>query len=333
MENKHLLSRALCAVVFLSLACVLSQAQGVGSSRGLASSSGGIHVIQGRIYDTTGKQSELRLRVRLESPHSTTQYASTDADGAFIFNQLQNGDYTLTVEGGSTYENAVERPSISRDGSPGGRIIQLAIGMRPRMSLDPAFASVPKSALDLYVKALDASKKGDNKKAAEQLSKAIAIDPKFGPALSELGGVYLKLGEPAKAAESLEAAVKIAPDDFQTRLNYGIALLQQKKFPEAEAQLLVATAKNPSAATPHMYLGLALMSQKKLDEAEKELRLSVASSSSEVAPAHKYLGGIYWGQRDYKRAIEELETYLKLLPKAPDADRMREGIKELKAKL
>ncbi len=329
----HSLNRALGTLVVVLFAFASLQAQGVGSTRGLANSSSGIHTIQGRIYDLTGKPFDQRLRIRLEAQHTSTLYASTDSDGTFMFNSLQNGDYTLTVEGGESYENAVERPSISRDGSPGRRIIQLSIGMRPKMSLDPAFARVPSEALDLYKKAIEASKKGDNKKAAEHLVKAVTIDPKFGPALTELGGVYLKMGDPSKAAEALELAVKLAPGDFQTRLNYGIALLQQKKFPEAEEQLLVATEKNPSAATPQMYLGIALMSQKKLDEAEKELRLSVPSNNIEVAPAHKYLGGIYWGQRDYKRAIDEIETYLKLAPKAPDAERMRESIKELKAKL
>jgi regulator of sirC expression with transglutaminase-like and TPR domain len=51
-----------------------------------------------------------------------------------------------------------------------------------------------------------------------------------------------------------------------------------------------------------------------------------------VAVAHKYLGGIYWGLRDYKRAANELETYLKLVPKAADAERTRAAIKDLRTK-
>lgn len=321
-----------CLVALLSIAGS-SNAQGVGSSRGLASTTGGIHTIQGKVYDQNGRPMDKGLRIRLESPNTGSLYASTDRDGVFAFTSIENGNYTLTVEGGPSYENAIEHPSIAREDSPNGRILRLDIFMKPKLALDPAFASVPGNALEFYKKGMEAAQKGDGKKAVENLNKAIGVYPQFGPALTELGAQYLKLGDLAKATEVLEAAMKLTPTDFHTRLNYGIALLQQKRFPQAEEQLSVVVKTNPAAPTPHMYLGIALMSQQKLEDAEKELLLSVASNSTEAAPAHKYLGGIYWGQRNYKRAIEELETYLKLAPKAADAERTREGIKQLKAKL
>lgn len=60
--------------------------------------------------------------------------------------------------------------------------------------------------------------------------------------------------------------------------------------------------------------------------------MAAGSNIAEIAPAHRYLGGIYSGKRDYKRAAEELETYLKLSPKAADAERTRAAIKELRSK-
>jgi regulator of sirC expression with transglutaminase-like and TPR domain len=81
-----------------------------------------------------------------------------------------------------------------------------------------------------------------------------------------------------------------------------------------------------------MYLGIALMSQKKLDEAKPELERAVSTNSSEVAMAHRYLGGLYWGERDYKRAADELEAYLKLVPKAADAEKTKAAIKDLRSK-
>lgn len=130
----------------------------------------------------------------------------------------------------------------------------------------------------------------------------------------------------------LASAVKLAPGEFLPRLNYGIALLNQKKFAEAEPQLRAALKKNEKSPTTHMYLGIVLMNLHNLDEAEKELQRAVSSNSSEVGQSHRYLGGIYWGKRDYKRAAAELETYLKLFPKAPDAERTRAAIKELRSK-
>jgi tetratricopeptide (TPR) repeat protein len=249
-----------------------------------------------------------------------------------MFRSLEAGEYRLTVHGGKEYEDALEYPSIYREASPGGRIVSLTVQMRIKTALDPRFASVPAGALNAYKKGMEAAGTGDTKKAIEQLSKAVGMHQDFEPALAELGVQYLKSGQVDKAAISLEAAVKISPADFYPQLNYGIALLNQKKFDQAEEHLRIAVEKNNAAPTAHMYLGMALMNQKKLEEAQKELEVAVSSNNPEIGVAHRYLGGIFWGQRDYKRAADELETYLKLVPKAPDAERTRQAITELRNK-
>ena len=71
---------------------------------------------------------------------------------------------------------------------------------------------------------------------------------------------------------------------------------------------------------------------RQLDEAEKELQRAITLGADEMSLAHYYLGGIYWGRREYKRAADELETYLRLAPQAPDAERVRNTIKELRGK-
>ena len=307
-----------------------AKAQGVGGTRGLPSGGEGIHTIQGRVYAPNGKPVSLRLRVRLESPDTSPMSSVTDEDGTFIFARIPPGNYRLTVEGGQDFESSYEYPSIYREGSAGGRIVRLAIFMRSKEKEE--FGGVHRDAVEAYKKAREFDRAGENKKAIEQLNKSLAVYPKFGPALNLLGVQYLKTGQADKAAEALDVAVKLAPEEFLTRLNYGIALLNQKKFDLAEEQLKLALAKNDASPTAHMYLGIALMSRQKLDEAEKELLLAVNSNSAEVASAHRYLGGIYWGKRDYKRAADELETYLKLMPKAADAERTKTAIKELRAK-
>ena len=328
--SKLSLSRICVIATFLLLLVPPTKGQGVGGTRGLPSSTEGIHTIQGRVYDPTGRPVSLRLRVSLESVDANPMSSVTDEDGAFIFNQVMPGNYRITVEGGSQFEPASESTTIYRESSHGGRIIKLAIFMRPKESND--FGGVHRDAVAAYKKAREFDRAGESKKAIEQLNKALAVYPRFGPALNLLGVQYLKAGQADKAAESLEAAVKLLPDEFLPRLHYGIALLNQKKFDLAEEQLKLALAKNDASPTAHMYLGIALMSKQRLDEAEKELLAAVNSNSNEVASAHRYLAGIYWGKRDYKRAADELETYLKLMPKAADAERTKAAIKELREK-
>lgn len=316
-------------------------AQAVGAGRDL-SETGGNNVIAGRVYLPDRSAGGIHIKVTLESTSAPSISTSTNADGVFRFSGVNTGYYTVIIDAGEKYEVVRERVEFDRsaNGMYAARSVQLPIYLRPKGSepatkpgvVDSAFAGVPKPAMDLYEKAMESSQKGDNKRAADQLIKAIEIYPQFGVAQNELGVQYLKLGQPDKAAEALRSAVKTAPNEFTPHLNYGIALLNQKKFPEAETELRDAVKKNDSSPTAHMYLGIVLMSQRKLDEAQKELERAVNSNSNEVAMAHRYLGGIYWGNKEYKRAADELEIYLKLVPKAVDAERTKAAIKDLRSK-
>jgi regulator of sirC expression with transglutaminase-like and TPR domain len=58
----------------------------------------------------------------------------------------------------------------------------------------------------------------------------------------------------------------------------------------------------------------------------------VRNSNDRIAPAHKNLGGIYWRNKQYSRAADELTRYIVLEPKAPDADKIRDTIKDLRSR-
>ena len=69
-----------------------------------------------------------------------------------------------------------------------------------------------------------------------------------------------------------------------------------------------------------------------MDEAQKELEVATAVNASHLSMANYYLAGIYWGKQDYVRAAEQLEKYLQFSPNAPDAERVRATIKELRTR-
>jgi Tfp pilus assembly protein PilF len=197
--------------------------------------------------------------------------------------------------------------------------------------LNAALANVPKPAVDLYLKALEVAKTGDRKKAIEHLKAALVIYPNFSLALTELGVQYLNTSEADKAADVLAAAVKLTPEDPPLRLHYGVALLSQRKLAPAEEQFRAVLQKG-EAPTARMYLGITLAMQRKLAEAEKELVAAVKFNTPEVNLAHRFLGGVYIATREYKRAADELEIYLKLTPKAADAAQIRSTITDLRNK-
>jgi tetratricopeptide (TPR) repeat protein len=326
---------------------ISARAQGGGGTD--LTGTGGRHTVQGRIYFPSGRVADLRAKVKLESHGSGELSVLADMDGAFKFTNLSAGSYSIVIDAGKEYE--VGRESVYIEGSS-----SLGRGMRmpsaPRTIMVPiylqlkrtgksstrpgvinaALASVPKAAADLYVSALDAATIGDSAKAVKQLKEAISIHPEFSLALNELGVQYLKLNDANRAAEVLQKAVRFAPDAVPPRLNYGIALLQKRKFAESETELREVLRRNDGAATAHLYLGINLIHLQNFAEAEKELQRAISLSANELHLAHYYLGGIYWRNKEYDRAADELEKHLRVAPQAPDAERIRATVRELRAK-
>jgi Tfp pilus assembly protein PilF len=327
------LSFVLLASLILSSA-FSAAAQAPGSSRGLASSDGN-NQIQGRVHFPSGQSvSGKTVKVSLESVSAFGAMSTVaDADGVFRFTGLQAGSYTVVVDAGPEYEKSRETANIDREASPGGRSIQISVQLHPKVdSTNPLFANVPSNALNLYQKGSAAARKGDAKSAVESLSGAVAAYPKFPIALSELGSQYMILKQMDKAGETFEALIKLKPTDVSAHLNLGIVAFNKKKMDEAEQHLRKALALNSAGPTAHYYLGLTFISLKHYAEAQKEFETAIANGGENLALAHKYLGGLYMSAQKNREAADELEKYLKLNPKAVDADRIKGTIKDLRDK-
>ena len=164
----------------------------------------------------------------------------------------------------------------------------------------------------------------------EQLQRAIAAYPRFMLLFNELGVQYLRLGDSEKANKALESALKLAPTAFTPLLNHGIVLVSLNRYKEAESELRAAIKQNPESAFAHYFLGRTLARLRRFNEAEGYLTRAIQLSGDDVNEAHRYLGAIYNDRGDDRRAISELETYLRLVPSAKDAQQIREIIQQLK---
>ena len=323
-------------VVFTGLILAVvstANAQAPGSSRGL-SSGGGQNMIQGRVYFPSGQAvSGKTVKVSLESVGNFGNMQTVaDQDGVFRFTSLTPGDYTVVVDAGPEFEKARESVDMAREVSPGGRTVQVAIQLRPKVDVkNPLFANVPDTALKFYQKGSEAAHKGDAKAAVESLSAAVKAYPNFPIALSELGAQYLILKQIDKAGETFEALLKLKPEDTLGHLNLGIVAFNQKKFDAAEQHLRKAIDLKSQGPTAHYYLGLTLISLKRYPEAVTEFETTISNGGENLALAHKYLGGLYMSNPDKKQeAANELEKYLTLDPKAADAERIKGTIKDLR---
>ncbi len=334
------------AIVLLLLVPVVVPGQGSGRD---STGTGGNHVIQGKIFFPSGRRADGTIQIKLQSNAAGEISTIADSNGSFTFTSLAPGNYTVVVIAGDDYEIAREGVTIDSDLNlartgvslnSGARRYTVMINLQPKARVNrtmasvvnAALAEVPENSRALYEKGMELAKAGDSLRAIDNLKAAVSIYPNFPLALNELGVQYLKLGQANRAIDSLRSATKLSPDAFTPKLNLGIALLETRQFAEAETQLREALRNNPSIPTAHMYLGLTLAGLQNGVEAEKELRQAIDLSGNQLTLAHYYLGGLYWQRRDYHRAADELETYLRLTPNAQDADRVRGTIRELRAK-
>jgi Flp pilus assembly protein TadD len=331
------------------LFCLALAANGQAGGGVDTTGTGGQHSINGRLVFPSGQRADARLKVRLESSGNGELFVLADGNGTFAFRALRAGSYTVVVEGGDFFETAREtlyiEPTITDRRTnmtigPLSRPYTLQIYLRPKPQeaqpkagvLNVALASVPKAAVDLYEKGVQAANRGETDAAIDDLRRAVMLHPNFGLALNELGVQYLKKGDLDKAADALQKVLQISPEAPEPSLNYGIVLLQQKKFVKAEKQLREAVRKNEHAYTAHLYFGITLIYVKNYVEAETELRKAVTIGGAKASKAHYYLGGLYWQTGKHQQAADELETFLKLEPKAANADKLRNTIKELRNK-
>ena len=347
----HALRSSLTASLLPSLLVIASiaipsYAQGNGRAN---TGTGGSHMIQGKIFFPSGRRAEGTIQVKLQSLTQPEITALADSSGTFAFTGLLPGNYTVVIDAGNQYEISRESVTIDSDLNLSRSHITLNTGskrytvmvtlqnkretkntVKPGV-INASLVDVPETARQLYQKALDLIKTGDSQAAIDDLKSAISLYPKFPLALNELGVQYLRLGQAAKAVQPLKAASKLSPDAYSPHLNLGIALLETRQLPEAEAELREAIKINASPMA-QMYLGLTLVTARRFDEAQLALETAIRSGGENLAQAHRYLGALYWQKHDYRRAVDEFEAYLRLTPNAPDAERVRGTIKDLRAK-
>jgi tetratricopeptide (TPR) repeat protein len=299
---------------------------------------GGQHTIEGHVRKPGGHLLNTHARVKLRSAYTSEQFTTTDGNGAFTFSRLRSGTYYVVVEAGEEYESASDTVDIMSTASNTGSAVTIQITLQPKQSakrttgiVDASMAEAPEAPLKLYKEAILSVQAGNREKAIEQLKSALSIYPDFMLAFNEMGVQYIKLHKWDKAAASLRSALKLAPDDFAPNLNYGIVLLQTKDFTGAAIALRQALKKDSSSAAARFYYGQALTWLGNYDAAERELLQAISLGGNELIEAYRLLGAVYIEKRNNQRAAEELEKYLNLLPKAKDADKIREIIKQLRA--
>lgn len=300
-------------------------AQAVGAGRAGANS--GSYTVTGKVTLPDG-HAAVAAKVEVTCDF-TTASGNTDSDGVYRLTGIPAGNCTVTARAAG-FEPVTENRTINRD-TPYGQSIYVPIFLRSDpYGSNPLYAGVPKPALDKYKKAMEKIEKGDAEGALSSLDQAIAAHAGFAAAWYQKGQIHLKKNDNEKAIAAFVKAIESKPEYLEAKYGFGVAQFQKKDYAVSEAVFRDVLLKTDMPEA-HLNLGISLYYLKKVDAAETELKNAAASKAGDkLALAHLYLGQIYIQRKNNADAISELQKYLELVPKAPNADRVKATIADLK---
>ncbi len=151
--------------------------------------------------------------------------------------------------------------------------------------------------------------------AKSEYEKAIALNPKLGPAYQNLG-ITLLPTDPAGAAAALQKAVEFLPADARTEWLLGTALQASGKLAPAIEEFESAEKLDAKDPEIRISLGQALLSAGRDIEASGAFHnaLALQPKGRALAAAHLGLGRAAITQKRFDEGASELAAYLQIEP-------------------
>ena len=210
-----------------------------------------------------------------------------------------------------------------------------------------ALSLLASSPEQLWKQAVELHQAGQYDRAAERYRELLAANPRFAPALSNLGAVYSKLGRYDEAAAQYRKALELQPEHFGIRLNLAIALYSQARLGEASAELerlhktdathgqtrhlladcwlrmgsngkvieLLASEENSDNRAVAYLLGTALIRDGQISRGQRIIDRLFRDESAESL---MLLGASQFAAQENKKALETLSRAIALNPSVPE---------------
>ena len=184
--------------------------------------------------------------------------------------------------------------------------------------------SIPSKARELFDKGIQLIvDQADYRGAVAQFAKAIAKYPSYYEAYAAMGLAQNRMGDAAAAEAALRKSIAISSEKYpQAMLDLASMFNSQKRFTDAEPLFRKVIALDASSWRGQFELAVALAGQQRFKEAA-----ACASAARDLKPENPQiyllLYNIHIHTDDYKSALQDTESYLKLTPDGATADRVR----------
>jgi len=170
--------------------------------------------------------------------------------------------------------------------------------------------------------------------AIAKFNEVLTTVPKCAECYNNLATIYSRKQDWAKAEESYKKAIELKPDMVDAYIGLANVYNAQKKFPEAQAMSAEAAKHGGAAAgagnaDTFYNQGVIAWNGNDFPKAQ-ELFLSAVKANDKHAEAHFMLGQAYLNTGKLPEAAKEFETYIKIAPTGPNADKAKTNFEMLK---
>ena len=287
--------------------------------------------INGTVISSDGRpQKDVLVQIHDFGTRRVAASVYTDPDGGFSFDELPSGMYQVIATRDTDTVNAEVNVSGSVDG------VTLRLSARDpnappaqsgRISLSELKA--PPRAREAYAKAEQAAARGRSEEMFKHLQKALDIYPEYAPALSLRAAFLLDKDNVAQAVEDLDKAIHADSNFAQAHALMAGALNRMNKFDDAIRAADRASALAPTSWQPHYEMAKSYFGKADYQRALQQLTHAQSQLGQDYAPIHYVRAQVLLRLSNYTEAVNELTTFLKIAPNAPNAASVRNVVVRL----
>jgi Tfp pilus assembly protein PilF len=285
----------------------------------------------GQLVTGSGEpSSNYTVELILESNHTCVERTTSNADGKFEFRNIPSGQYAIEVL--DSADRLIGMQDLSNGPVTSTRISILISEPKREKPVNGTVSAVtlqhrpPKKAIQAMNRAIRAANAGDDPTAQTHLRAAIAIDPDFSEAHTNLGATYARAAKYDLANTEFRTALKVGPNSVTGHCNIAVAAMSLNRLDEAEREAREALALDSRHPPANFVLG-EILSRRPGKESEAIRYLKLAAP--DFVNANLVLAQIYARSGHNQEAIATLEKYEQTNPRA-DRSQVRKMISSLR---
>ena len=295
--------------------------------------------IEGQVYDPNHRPVQNLYVELLNEVDSVIQRTKTDIAGRFTFRGVPPGRLTVRVlTFGTNFLEQTQEIHITKTRS-NNDVDYVDISLRydkrnrgPEVDMPTGVIfvqDIPPAAKTLYMKGV-ADFERDQDRGLQEVESALEIFPDYFDALDWLGKEYVSRRNYEKAYPYLLRAIDVNQRNASTYYSLSYAFYQMKQYPAALEAARATTVLASASVDAQLLYGTILRIAEKYSEAEKALLKANSLAKKMNAEVHWQLSLLYNRLNRNQDTIDELETFLKLVPDSPDKNKIRDLIEKLR---